>query len=59
MIKNKKNKEKNQSKYKIELSSLENKIVKNSLDSNYNLDLLENTNAYYSERYGWTLKRNS
>ena len=59
MIKNKKIKDKSQPGKNINVSSLENKIVKSSLDSNYELGLLENTNAYYSERYGWTLKRNS
>ena len=59
MNKDNKTKRVNQTDKKIDLSTHENKNVKNSLDSNYNLDLLENTNAYYSERYGWTLKRNS
>ena len=42
---------------KVEAASLEKKVVKSSLDSNYNLEILEGTNAFYSERYGWTLKR--
>ena len=56
MIKNNKNKQVKQPE-KIDPSSLEGKVVKNSLDSNYSLELLEGTNAFYSERYGWTLKR--
>ena len=56
---NKNNKKTNeiQNLKKVESSSLENKVVKSSLDSNYNLEILEGTNAFYSERYGWTLKR--
>ena len=51
------NKNKDQINKEVDQSSLENKILKKSLDSNYNLELLEGTNAFYSERYGWTLKR--
>ena len=38
--------------------SLENKIVEKSLDSKIDLDSIDNANAYYSERYGWTLRKN-
>tara|TARA_B100000945_G_scaffold131005_1_gene104564 strand:- start:142 stop:318 length:177 start_codon:yes stop_codon:yes gene_type:complete len=56
---NKNNKKSNESQIlkKVEAASLEKKVVKSSLDSNYNLEILEGTNAFYSERYGWTLKR--
>ena len=56
---NKNNKKSNESQIlkKVEATSLEKKVVKSSLDSNYNLEILEGTNAFYSERYGWTLKR--
>tara|TARA_B100001029_G_scaffold165821_1_gene157759 strand:+ start:402 stop:578 length:177 start_codon:yes stop_codon:yes gene_type:complete len=56
---NKNNKKSNESQIlkKVEVASLEKKVVKSSLDSNYNLEILEGTNAFYSERYGWTLKR--
>ena len=57
MNKNNKKTNENQSHKKIDAASLENKVVKSSLDSNYNLEILEGTNAFYSERYGWTLKR--
>ena len=30
---------------------------KSSIEDNFKLDLLEGTEAYYSERYGWTLRR--
>ena len=56
---NKNNKKSNESLTlkKVEAASLEKKVVKSSLDSNYNLEILEGTNAFYSERYGWTLKK--
>ena len=57
MNKNSKKTNENQNLKKVEAGSLENKVVKSSLDSNYNLEILEGTNAFYSERYGWTLKR--
>ena len=59
MNKSDKNIQENQQIKKIDSLSLENTIVKKSLDTNYDLDLVEGTNAYYSERYGWTLKRES
>jgi len=57
MNKNNKKSNENQILKKVEVASLEKKVVKSSLDSNYNLEILEGTNAFYSERYGWTLKR--
>ena len=38
--------------------SIENKVIKKSLDSKIDFDAIDNANAYYSERYGWTLKKN-
>ena len=32
-------------------------ISKISIENNFELDLLEGTEVYYSERYGWTLRR--
>ena len=32
-------------------------VVKSSIKNNYDLDLVEGTEAYYSERYGWTLRK--
>ena len=32
-------------------------ISKISIENNFKLDLLEGTEVYYSERYGWTLRR--
>ena len=34
-------------------------ISKNSIENNFELDLLEGTEVYYSERYGWTLRKKS
>ena len=39
-------------------TSIENKVIKKSLDSQIDFDAIENANAYYSERYGWTLRKN-
>ena len=38
--------------------SLENKVIEKALDSQINFDVIDNANAYYSERYGWTLRKN-
>jgi len=39
-------------------NSLENKVIEKSLDSHISSDSIDNSNAYYSERYGWTLRKN-
>ena len=39
-------------------NSLENKVIEKSLDSHISYDAIDNSNAYYSERYGWTLRKN-
>ena len=41
----------------IENNSIIKNIRKNSIENNFDLDLVEGTEAYYSERYGWTLRR--
>ena len=38
--------------------SVESKVIEKSLDSKINFDSIDNANAYYSERYGWTLRKN-
>ena len=38
---------------------VEKKVLEGSIDSNYDLNLAEGIEAYYSERYGWTLRRKS
>ena len=40
------------------ISSLENKVIEKSLDSQISFDEIDSSNAYYSERYGWTLRKN-
>ena len=37
---------------------LQNKVIEKSLDSQISFDTIDNSNAYYSERYGWTLRKN-
>ena len=34
------------------------KLIEKSLDSKIDFDSIDNANAYYSERYGWTLRKN-
>ena len=41
----------------IVINSTSANMTKESIEANYGLDLLEGTEAYYSERYGWTLRR--
>jgi len=45
-------------KLKNARNSLENKVIEKSLDSHISYDAIDNSNAYYSERYGWTLRKN-
>ena len=45
-------------KLKNDSNSLENKVIEKSLDSHISYDAIDNSNAYYSERYGWTLRKN-
>tara|TARA_B100001769_G_scaffold251967_1_gene225968 strand:- start:118 stop:297 length:180 start_codon:yes stop_codon:yes gene_type:complete len=49
----------NNKKEGLDQNSIENKILEGSIDSNYDLSLAEGIEAYYSERYGWTLRRKS
>ena len=42
---------------KVEKASVQKNIAKSMLESNYDLDLIEGAEAYYSDRYGWTLRR--
>ena len=46
------------SNQKLDGISLKNKVIEKSLDSKIDFDLIDNSNAYYSERYGWTLRKN-
>ena len=41
-----------------ETNLLHNKVIEKSLDSQTGYDSIDNSNAYYSERYGWTLRKN-
>ena len=56
---NKENKkiENNSPETNLKNISLENKVIEKSLDSEQNFESIDNANAYYSERYGWTLRR--
>ena len=41
----------------IESDSIIKNITKNSNEASFELNLLDGTEAYYSERYGWSLRR--
>jgi hypothetical protein len=58
MNKNNYNLENKISTPKSNISSIENKVIEKSLDSQFGFDAIDNSNAYYSERYGWTLRNN-
>ena len=58
MNKKKKNTEIKNSNSNNFITSLENKVIEKSLDSQVDFDVIDNANAYYSERYGWTLRKN-
>ena len=47
----------NNQKESLEQSSIEKKVLEGFIDSNYDLNLADGIEAYYSERYGWTLRR--
>ena len=50
-------KEKDSSDKSLKDISLENRVIEKSLDSEKNFESIDNANAYYSERYGWTLRK--
>ena len=54
-----KNKNLSRKDRKIEKTNVQKNIAKSSLESNYDLDLIEGAEAYYSDRYGWTLRRSN
>ena len=58
MNKNEKNTEDKNRNNNYDNISLENKVIEKSLDSQIVSDGIDKANAYYSERYGWTLRKN-
>ena len=58
MNKNEKNTEDKNRNKNYDNIFLENKVIEKSLDSQIVSDGIDNANAYYSERYGWTLRKN-
>jgi len=50
-------KENNDQENRLNNISLENKVIEKSLDSEKKFESIDNANAYYSERYGWTLRK--
>tara|TARA_B100002019_G_scaffold286106_1_gene296048 strand:+ start:367 stop:543 length:177 start_codon:yes stop_codon:yes gene_type:complete len=49
--------EKDSSDKSLKDISLENRVIEKSLDSEKNFESIDNANAHYSERYGWTLRK--
>ena len=49
--------EKDSSDKSLKNISLENKVIEKSLESEKKFESIDNANAYYSERYGWTLRK--
>lgn len=56
MEKTEKTKKKNRSK-EFNNTAITNEFTKKDIEKSYNLDNLKGTEAYYSNRYGWTLRK--
>ena len=56
MEKTEKTKKKNKNK-EFNNTSITNEFTKKDIEKSYNLDNLKGTEAYYSNRYGWTLRK--
>ena len=56
MEKTEKTKKKNKNK-EINNTAITNEFTKKDIEKSYNLDNLKGTEAYYSNRYGWTLRK--
>ena len=56
MEKTEKTKKKNKSK-ELNNTAITNEFTKKDIEKSYNLDNLKGTEAYYSNRYGWTLRK--
>mgnify|MGYP001426393593 FL=1 len=56
MEKTEKTKKKNKSK-DFNNTVITNEFTKKDIEKSYNLDNLKGTEAYYSNRYGWTLRK--
>lgn len=56
MQKNEKTKKKAKSK-EFNNTLITNEFTKKDIENSYDLDNLKGTEAYYSNRYGWTLRK--
>ncbi|MDC0192292.1 hypothetical protein OAJ89_03125 [Alphaproteobacteria bacterium] len=56
MKKNEKTKKKAESN-EFDNTVITNEFTKKDIEKSYNLDNLKGTEAYYSNRYGWTLRK--
>ena len=47
----------NKDKTMVESVKILSDITRKDIEKSYNLDTIRNTEAYYSNRYGWTLRK--
>tara|TARA_Y100000741_G_C18181757_1_gene529650 strand:- start:166 stop:345 length:180 start_codon:yes stop_codon:yes gene_type:complete len=45
------------SEYEISKVKLASNITKKEIEKSYKIDVTQGTEAYYSNRYGWTLRK--
>jgi len=54
---NQKENPKNQQDFQFDTSKIISDITHSDIEKTYNIDTANGTEAYYSNRYGWTLRR--
>ena len=53
----KRNNRNNQGNISISKGELRSEMTRKDIEKSYSLETVEGTEAYYSNRYGWTLRR--
>ena len=43
--------------YNLDAGKIETNITRQNIEKSYNIDSANGTEAYYSNRYGWTLRK--
>ena len=43
--------------YTLDAEKIETSITRKNIEKSYNIDSTNGTEAYYSHRYGWTLRK--
>ena len=54
---NKRNNRNGEDNMSISKGDLPSEMTRKDIEKSYNLETVEGTEAYYSNRYGWTLRR--